>query len=42
MVVSAAAAAQRATDMITEPGRQALPEPGPAAQPVPEWEIETA
>ncbi len=42
MVVSAAAAAQRATDMITEPSRQALKEAEPATRPVPEREIEAA
>jgi len=42
MVVSAAAAAQRATDMITEPSRQALKEAEPATQPVPGREIEAA
>jgi antirestriction protein ArdC len=42
MVVSAAAAAQKATDVITEPSRQALPEPEPAAQPASDREIEAA
>lgn len=42
MVVSAAASAQKATDMIAEPSRQALPEPEPAGQPVADREIEAA
>jgi antirestriction protein ArdC len=40
MVVSAAAAAQRATDTMTEPTRQALPEPEPGARPPADREIE--
>jgi hypothetical protein len=40
MVVSAAAAAQRATEKIIEPSRQALPEPEPAARPASDREIE--
>ena len=42
MVISAAAAAQRATDMITAPSRQAVPEPEPATRPAPDHEIEAA
>ena len=42
MVVSAAAAAQKATDLITEPSRQAFKEAEPAAPPVPDREIEAA
>jgi antirestriction protein ArdC len=45
MVVSAAAAAQRATDLITEPSRQALAEPEPEPEPAEagaEREIEAA
>jgi antirestriction protein ArdC len=42
MVVSAAAAAQRATDKITEPSRQALPEPEPDDRPATDREIEAA
>lgn len=40
MVVSAAAAAQRATEKITEPSRQGLPKPEPAARPASDREIE--
>jgi antirestriction protein ArdC len=42
MVVTAAAAAQRATDLITEPSRQALPEAEPAGRPAADREIEAA
>ena len=42
MVVSASAAAQKATDMITEPSRQALQEAEPAARPAQDREIEAA
>ena len=42
MVISAAAAAQKATDTITDPSRQALPEPEPPARPAPDREIEAA
>ena len=42
MVVSAAAAAQRATDTITEPSRQALPEPEPDDRSAADREIEAA
>ena len=42
MVVSASAAAQKATDMITEPSRQALRETEPAARPAQDREIEAA
>jgi antirestriction protein ArdC len=42
MVVSAAAAAQRATDKITELSRQARPEPEPAARQATDREIEAA
>jgi hypothetical protein len=40
MVVSAAAAGQRATDTITKPTRQALPDPEPGARPPAGREIE--
>jgi len=42
MVVTAAAAAQKATNLITEPGRQALPESERAAWAAADREIEAA
>ncbi len=42
MVVAAATAAERAADLISEPTREVLPEPGPVAPAAAEHEIEAA